>query len=248
MGEDAIRQAIADGETHHLLDFLALDGWRERLGQGRIPILRWLVYYDDVLGLRLVEREGGDLGLLDLDQELGCAAFFGHWRTVRFLLARGADPNADLGGSGERPLHAALSKAGRPYSRAVVHLLLDAGADVDATTVAGTPSDSFMRDVRNRGETPLHRAAAFADPETIALLLDHGAEREARDANGDSPLTWASWHLRPGAVLAALAFPPHRIGPNHVARDTSDHGCGWGNGMEWNLRGDPDGARNRPDA
>lgn len=237
--ETTIRQAIADGETHRILDFMQLDGWQERLGEGNVPLLRWLVYYDDVLALRLVERELGDLGPLDLDEELGAAAFFGHWRVLRFLLERGADPNARLGDGGETPLHAALCKAGRPYYIDVVRLLLQAGADVHAVTTAGAESESFMRDVRNRGETPLHRAAAFADLPTIELLLEHGADREARDANGDSPLAWASWHLRPGAVLAALAFPPHRIGQRHRERMTSDHGQGWGNGMDWNLRGNP---------
>lgn len=45
-----------------------------------------------------------------------------------------------------------------------------------------------MRDCRTKGETPLHRAAAFADEETVQLLLDYEAKREAKDVNGDSPL------------------------------------------------------------
>jgi ankyrin repeat protein len=95
-----------------------------------------------------------------------------------------------------------------------------------------------MRDVRTKGETPLHRAAAFADADTIRLLLDAGADRERRDAHGDTPLSWASWHLRPGAVLALLAHGAHRVTEKHVAANTSDHGAGWGNAMERNLLGD----------
>jgi catalase len=44
-----------------------------------------------------------------------------------------------------------------------------------------------MRDCRTRGETPLHRAAAFGDAEAVQLLLDAGAVIDARDANGDTP-------------------------------------------------------------
>jgi hypothetical protein len=239
MDRVALRQAIADGQTHRILDYLALDDWRADLDQGQVPLLRWLVYYDDVLALRLVERELGSLAGLDLDAELIAAAFFGHWRMLRFLLDRGADPQARVAESGETALHAATCKAGRPYYLDVLRMLLAAGTPVAATTIPGSPSDSFMRDVRNRGETALHRAAAFAELASIQLLLDHGADREARDANGDSPLAWASWHLRPGAILEALAFPPHRISPGQCQRLTSDHGQGWGNGMDWNLRGHP---------
>ena len=95
-----------------------------------------------------------------------------------------------------------------------------------------------MRDVRTRGETPLHRAAAYTDEDTIAFLIERGADKEARDANGDSPLTWASVHLRPGSILRLLSFPPHFVSEAGAAMITSDHGCGWGNGMERKLMGD----------
>lgn len=72
-----------------------------------------------------------------------------------------------------------------------------------------------MRDVRARGETPLHRAAAFCDEETIQLLLDAGATRDAKDMNGDSPLSWASLHLRPTPVLSLLLYADFRIHPDH---------------------------------
>ena len=51
----------------------------------------------------------------------------------------------------------------------------------------------FMRDCRTKGETPLHRAAAFGTKETIQILLDAKAKLDAKDMNGDSPLSWASW-------------------------------------------------------
>lgn len=68
-----------------------------------------------------------------------------------------------------------------------------------------------MRDCRTKGETPLHRAAAFGDEEAIQLLLDAGAVIDAKDMNGDSPLSWASWYCRPDAILRKLLYGGFRI-------------------------------------
>lgn len=83
----------------------------------------------------------------------------------------------------------------------------------------------------------LHRAAAYADERIVSLLLEHGADREARDVNGDSPLSWASYHLRPAAILKMLTFGDYRINDAQVERMKSDHGAGFGNGMDWNFIG-----------
>ena len=63
-----------------------------------------------------------------------------------------------------------------------------------------------MRDCRTKGETPLHRAAAFGTEATIQMLLDAGARLDAKDMNGDSPLGWASWYARPRAIIRKLCY------------------------------------------
>jgi len=78
-----------------------------------------------------------------------------------------------------------------------------------------------MRDVRTRGETPLHRAAAFASEDTIQLLLDAGAKIDAKDMHGDSPLTWASWYLRPDSILRKLLYDGFSIHPARRTMDTN---------------------------
>ena len=153
-------------------------------------------------------------------------------------MLHGADACNTNTDTGETPLHAALCKAGRPRYRHTVRLLLEHGADPNTRTVPGQPTSSFMRDIRTCGETPLHRAAAYADLAIIDLLLDAGADRTLRDANDDSPLTWASRHLRPGSILQRLAFEPHRISDGTVERMTADHGAGFGDGMDWKFVGD----------
>lgn len=238
MNADVVIDHIARGRTDRVFELLALPDWRDLLMQGEVRPLQWFVYYNDTTALKAVLAAGGDLTSLDLDRELGHAAFFGFWKLCDFLIAHGADVNARLYETWETPLHSALCKAGRPAYGAVVRLLLEHGADPNAQTRPGADSDAFMRDVRTCGETPLHRAAAYADLETIELLLAHGAERSTRDAHGDSPLSWASRHLRPGRILAALAFPPHRISVQGAAAITSDHGAGWGYAIERHQLGD----------
>jgi len=238
MDKTTILDHISRGRTDLVFELLRLPHWHDVLREGDIGALRWFVYYNDVTAMKAVLEAGGDLSGIDLDAELGHAAFFGHWKMCDFLLVRGADARATISAGGETPLHNALAKAGRPYYQYVVRLLVERGADVNARTVPGKATGAFMRDVRTKGETPLHRAAAYADAETIEYLLAHGADREARDAHGDSPLSWASEHLRPGPVLALLGFAEQRIGEGSRLGITSDHGCGWGNGMERKLLGD----------
>jgi len=93
-----------------------------------------------------------------------------------------------------------------------------------------------MRDARTKAEAPLHRAAAFGTEEAIQLLLDKGAKLDAKDMNGESPLSWASWHLRPDSILRKLCYGGFAIHPGR--RSTFDHGMGWG-ALEASLLGTP---------
>lgn len=238
-----IIEAISRGRTDRVVELIGRPDWTQWLDRGEFNLLQWLIYYNDLTGIKAVLAAGGTLSSIDLNGELGNAAFFGHWKICDFLIGRGANVKARHPETGETPLHNAVSKAGRPYYHYTVRLLVERGADVNATTVAGQATGAFMRDVRTKGETPLHRAAAYADEQTVRFLLEHGANVRARDANGNSPLSWASEHLRPGSILALLAFDDFTVSEAHRARNTSDHGQGWGSGMDWNLLGDylPDG-------
>ena len=80
--------------------------------------------------------------------------------------------------------------------------------------------DGVAEGVDTKGETPLHRAAAFGNEEDIRLLLAAGARIDAKDANGDTPLAWASWYLRPGAVLHLLCYGDFRIHPERQKQTT----------------------------
>jgi uncharacterized protein len=238
MQAEKIVDYISRGRTDFIIELLKLPDWKSLLNEGHIKPLQWLVYYNDTTALKLVVDAGADLSGINVNNELGNAAFFGHWKVCNFLIDHGADVNAVVPETNETPLHSALSKAGRPYYFYVVKLLVERGADVNVRTIAGKETGAFMRDVRTKGETPLHRAAAYADAATIRFLIEHGADKTAKDANGDSPLSWASEHLRPGEILALLAHGEFRISDGHIQKNKSDHGHGWGNAMDWNLLGD----------
>lgn len=238
MNKEKLFDLISRGRTDLVFELLKLPDRQEVLHEGQIKPLQWFVYYNDTTALKAVLNAGGDLSSIDLNEELGHASFFGHWKVVDFLISQGADINHAKTDTGETPLHSALCKAGRPYFLYVIKLLVENGADVNAKTIPGGESGAFMRDVRTKGETPLHRAAAYGDEEIIQYLLDHGADKQARDANGNSPISWASEHLRPGSILHLLSFEGQFVGENSRTMITSDHGCGWGNGMERKFVGD----------
>jgi uncharacterized protein len=227
---------ISRGRTDLVFELLKLPDWKTILSEGQVKPMQWFIYYNDTTALKAVLDRGGDLNSLDIDRELGNASFFGHWKVVDFLISHGADVNWCEPDTGETPLHSALCKAGRPHFIYVLKLLVENGADVNAKTIPGRETGGFMRDVRTKGETPLHRAAAYADEAMIKYLIDNGADVRARDAHGNSPISWASEHLRPGRILHLLSFEGQFVrADSHIK---SDHGSGWGDGMDTNFLGD----------
>lgn len=209
-------ERIAAGRTDLIFDWIA-QGGDPRAGVEGAELIGWCAYYGDVSAIRKLVEAGVPLDALGRNLGLGGAAFHGHWRLCAWLIERGADPNDADPESGETALHNAVSRRDGPAMEAVVAVLLAAGADPNRVTTAGTETGCFMRDVRNRGEGALHRAAAYAPQGVIERLITAGAVLDQRDAQGDSPLGWASWALRDTAILCLLQFPPHRVNPKRTS-------------------------------
>lgn len=207
-------ERIVEGRTDLVEEHLSAGGSAMWVDEQGVSLIRWCAFYGDVTAVRILLAHGATLELLGDNLDLNGAAFHGHWRLCEFLLDQGAEVNRPLPDTGETPLHAALCKVGWPSTDLVVEVLLDHGADPNLATRPGVETGCFMRDCRTKGETPLHRAAAFAGAETIRRLLDAGADREARDTHGDTPLSWASWYLRPDAILRLLCYGGYSIHPD----------------------------------
>ena len=101
---------------------------------------------------------------------LADAALKGNAEGVRLLLEAGAHVDA-VGPTGSQPIHdAALGDSGDTIRELVKH-----GADVNART----PDEA---------RTPLHFAAAMGKKHAAEALVELGADLEARDSSGRTPL------------------------------------------------------------
>ena len=229
-------ERIVDGRTDLVFEYLAAGHPANSADDRGVSLIKWCAYFGDVSAIRFLLANGESLNSCGDNLGLSEAAYHGHWRLCQFLIENGADVNRPLPDTGETPLHAALCKANRPVYSLVLKVLLANSANPKCVTKAAVATGAFMRDVRTKAETPLHRAAAFGTEEAIQLLLDAGARRDARDMGGDTPLNWASWHLRPDSILRKLCFDGFAVRPDR--QSTFDHGSGWG-ALETALLGTP---------
>jgi uncharacterized protein len=204
---------ISNGRTDLVFDYLSEGHPATSIDDNGTSLIRWCAYYGDVSAMRFLLINGVSLESLGENLDLNGAAFHGHWRLCQFLIENGADVNYPLPGTEETPLHAALCTTNRLSHDHVIRVLIANGANPNCVTKKSAETGGFMRDCRTRAETPLHRAAAFGTDETIQLLLNAGAIIDAKDMNGDTPLTWASWYLRPDHILRKLCYGKYRIHP-----------------------------------
>jgi len=223
---EALFAEFSDGRSDLVFELVAQGCAVDARDQQGVSLVEHCAYFGDVSAIRFLLSKGASLAVLGDDLGLNGAAFHGHWRLVKFLIEKGADANFTDSATGETVLHSALVSTDRVKYDRVLRILLAHGADPNRSTVPGVETGAFMRDCRTKGETPLHRAAAFGQAETIQMLLEAGAVLDAKDAYGDTPLGWASWYQRPTPILRLLLHGNFRIHPKN-------------RGMQENLLGDP---------
>jgi ankyrin repeat protein len=126
----------------------------------------------DVVRVReLVSAAPEQIGALSPDGHtpLGLACFFNHEPLARYLVDAGADVKQVSPTGSRQAIHAAAASG----NVAIARLLLNAGADPNAT--------------QEGGFTPLHSAAASGNNELVRLLIERGADPNARTATGQTP-------------------------------------------------------------
>jgi hypothetical protein len=132
----------------------------------------------------IATRRYGGRALLHYASGAGCLA------VVERLLRFGTDPDMPDAG-GRTPLYCAANECASGEGPAIVRALIEAGGDVNARCGVTRA-------------TPLHMAARRGRAEIARVLLEHGADVQARDYRGCTPLQRAVNCRRP-AVAQLLA-------------------------------------------
>lgn len=151
--------------------------------------------------IELLTAHGADVNAADEEglTPLHCAAYNGHAGAVTSLLVRGADVNART--------RAAPNSERNRIAWETIDLGFRMGPGVTPLhEVAGglDPSD---------GESPINRGA---EPNVVELLVAAGAELDAKDASGNTPLHYAAEH---GRVDVAAFLIARGADVNAVNRD-----------------------------
>jgi ankyrin repeat protein len=179
------------------------------------------------LNMHRPSRGGNSGRFIDPLLSTGCtpllrATMTSDMEVVKALLAKGASPNInDMGltpflvaagvGPGSRGGTglAAEASAGGPSNIALMDLLIQHGADVNAQ-VTGTLTYS-MRISRapssNEGFTALHAAAQSGKTDLVRYLIDKGANTQILDSNGHKPIDLV------GTSASARGGPPPAAAP-----------------------------------
>jgi ankyrin repeat protein len=131
-------------------------------------------------------------------------------------------------------LLASTNDAGKLDHRVLVPLLLDRGAQIDALAAAAMGKTELLEtyrdtlNLRNRyGWTPLHWAARNGHLQTVTALLDWGADVNAADANGWTPLFPAAyWGQRADVVQRLLDTGANALHRDRFGNDINAYDVG----------------------
>jgi ankyrin repeat protein len=168
----------------------------------RTPLLVAASYPGTVDLLRVLIDGGADLKAQDRTgaTALALAVRSADVDVVRFLVERGLDPGA-LSPAAQR---AAFARYDPPTTEQLISKGLSPAPDLLVTAATWQPTNVLARWIESGanvnasntaqyGRTPLLTAVTSEaeGPETLQLLLDHGADPNVRTTEGESPLDWA---------------------------------------------------------
>jgi len=166
--------AAVDSQNIELVKFLASKG--ADVNNGALSnAVRW----KNIEIVKFLVSKGADVN----DGALSQAAENQDTEIADFLISKGADVNGrGHNNYGWTPLYAAVASNFSSGSDKLefIKFLVSKGADVNTTINA--------IDVRDDGDSPLHRAAEKGDLEVVKFLVSKGANVNAKMGNGNTPL------------------------------------------------------------
>ena len=171
----ALEEAVAWVRAGRIPEFERLQGCFDRDPMARVSLLGLMIGAGMLQPVREELTRHPDLARAShyLGRTLlHDAAAAGSVAMVELLLQLGADPN---GVEGHSPLYVLANSGFAPAGAELVRLLAEAGAQVNA-------AEGVTRC------TPLHMAACRGNVAVAEALLACGADLEARDRRGDTPL------------------------------------------------------------
>jgi len=204
--------------------------------------------------VKLLVAKGADVNVTAKNGKhpLGDAAVAGHEDVVKLLIASGADVNlnAKLYPSSEEYRGTALHAAAVGGHSTILNLLIAKGADVNVHSAYGTPLHLATRggpkgkvekspemvekllakgaDVNARasrdGRTPLHNAARSGYSKAAELLITAGADVNAKDKEGHTPLWYAKDKHTPSEDCTKITELLRRHGAVESLHDAAEAG------------------------